>query len=175
MDNFFTTISQNCRLVADQPDRVNLLTAIAAQANVRADYRMFSINLLVLRPLVTKSVMHTNVFQLPLRVTVRVSLFEQGTYKEAVPATLRSTLGTFHSFHAERTDEVIFTSPHVDAHGLGLVLSACLPVYEANTTFRGVTCVDVNVEDVLVNLTQFPDSAKPLYTFLLDKYGELVD
>ncbi len=89
-------------------------------------------------------------------------------------ADLRETLATYYNNDIRKTSSVVFSIPDQEVLGLGLIVLACLPVFEASTVFRGVACLDVSLNDFIIqDLTHFnSNTGTPLYTFLLDKYGE---
>ena len=62
--------------------------------------------------------------------------------------------------------------PYPDQFGLGMKMSACLPVFKHNTHFKGVTCVDVLLRDLLGPMMDFP--AQHMYSFMLDSSGRYV-
>ncbi len=88
------------------------------------------------------------------------------------PAQLRDFMTQFYTKQPYSSDEVIFTVPYYDAFGFGMVLSACLPVYEHNTNFRGVSCIDMVLQDIIGSLKDFP--TEHMYAFMLDSHGRYI-
>lgn len=63
-----------------------------------------------------------------------------------------------------------WTSPYVDATGLGLVTTAAMPVYSPSGTFLGVIGLDMTLNDIKATIenTRFLESG---YSFLIDGNG----
>uniref|UniRef100_T1J293 VWFA domain-containing protein n=1 Tax=Strigamia maritima TaxID=126957 RepID=T1J293_STRMM len=66
--------------------------------------------------------------------------------------------------------EPIFTLPYLDAGGLGLILSMCLPVQKKGK-FIGVACTDIQIADLLDDVINF-HQGKMSYSFLINQYGQ---
>ncbi len=58
------------------------------------------------------------------------------------PENLRDFMTKFYAKTQHTSGRVSFTVPYYNAFGFGMVLSACLPVYDGNANFCGVTCID---------------------------------
>ncbi len=88
------------------------------------------------------------------------------------PENLRKFMTKFYAKPQYNSEKVIFTVPYYDAFGFGMVLSACLPVHEHNTIFRGVSCIDIALQDLVESLRDFP--TEHMYAFMLDSHGRYI-
>ncbi|CAH1780663.1 unnamed protein product, partial [Owenia fusiformis] len=90
--------------------------------------------------------------------------------KVSDPDTLRGKMSSYYDFFSDvEHDNAIITVPYVDASGLGLVTSICLPVFY-NANLKGVACVDITMEDLLADVIYFRTGEKS-YAFIIDKTG----
>ena len=74
----------------------------------------------------------------------------------------------------ERTRELCFTDIYQDAFGNGMIMTCAAPFYDAKGEFAGVTCMDIQIND-LYRLVVELDLGKGAYAFLLDRGGNLLD
>ncbi len=88
------------------------------------------------------------------------------------PETLRDFMTKFYAKPQYTSEKVTFTVPYYDTFGFGMVLSACLPVYDGNANFCGVTCIDMALQDIVGPLSDFP--TEHMYAFMLDAHGRYV-
>ena len=82
-------------------------------------------------------------------------------------------LAGFYNTQAGIGSEVLFSVPYHDGFGFGMVISACLPVHDTDGTFKGVSCVDILMRDLIAELTAFDAfKGEVFYPFMLDKFGK---
>ncbi|CAH1777706.1 unnamed protein product, partial [Owenia fusiformis] len=81
---------------------------------------------------------------------------------------LRHDMSSYYNFFSNvEYDHPIISTPYMDAWGLGMVTSICLPLhYKAK--FKGVVCVDMTMEDLTEDATYFTEG-EGSYTFIIDK------
>ncbi|CAH1777703.1 unnamed protein product [Owenia fusiformis] len=82
--------------------------------------------------------------------------------------TLRHDMSSYYNFFSNvEYNHPIISTPYVDAWGLGMVTSICLPLHYT-AKFKGVVCVDMTMEDLMEDATYFTDG-EGSYTFIIDQ------
>ncbi len=74
---------------------------------------------------------------------------------------------------AKTTDDVIFTTPYMDAFGRGLMLTCAAPVYDGANRFVGVVALDMMVADLSKTVLDI-DFGPGSYGFLVDQAGDII-
>ncbi|CAH1782873.1 unnamed protein product, partial [Owenia fusiformis] len=98
----------------------------------------------------------------------------EGTFTVVEDAlNLRQTMSSYYQYFSRSTyDSPIIATPYIDALGLGLVTSICLPVHHKGT-IKGVACVDMTMTDLLTDITYFNDGDQA-YAFMIDNKGRTI-
>ncbi|CAH1782871.1 unnamed protein product, partial [Owenia fusiformis] len=98
----------------------------------------------------------------------------EGTFTVVEDASnLRQTMSSYYQYFSRSTyDSPIIATPYVDALGLGLVTSICLPVHHKGI-IKGVACVDMTMSDLLTDITYFSDGDQA-YAFMIDNKGRTI-
>lgn len=85
--------------------------------------------------------------------------------------TLRIKMATYYNFlPPERLDHPVVSVPYIDAFGTGLLMSITLPCYDNKGNFIGVAGTDINIEDLLSDITFF-NQGQTTYAFMISGTG----
>ena len=99
-----------------------------------------------------------------------------GGITDVVPDSgdLRTALGSYYDFFSspDPNQGPVFTAPYFDAFGLGLVVTAAMPVFEGST-LKGVAGIDLTLTDLVSQVTFF-NAGQYSFSFVVDVKGRVL-
>ncbi|KAL9960900.1 hypothetical protein ACROYT_G034408 [Oculina patagonica] len=84
--------------------------------------------------------------------------------------TLRSKMATYYDLFAEQLSRPVVSVPYVDAFGTGLLVSVTVACYHQGK-FIGVAGTDINMEDLMPDITEYYKQGRTTYAFMTTKSG----
>ncbi|XP_068714502.1 VWFA and cache domain-containing protein 1-like [Montipora foliosa] len=85
--------------------------------------------------------------------------------------TLRIKMTTYYNYLPKVSlNQPVVSVPYIDAFGTGLLMSITLPCYDSKGKFIGVAGTDINIEDLLSDITFFNQDRKT-YAFMISSSG----
>ncbi|XP_068714501.1 VWFA and cache domain-containing protein 1-like [Montipora foliosa] len=94
-----------------------------------------------------------------------------GNYTHIDGGDVRIKIATYFNYlPTVNLEQPVVSVPYVDAFGTGLLMSITLPCYDSEGKFIGVAGTDVNIEDLLSDITFFNQDRKT-YAFMISSSG----
>ncbi|XP_078487608.1 VWFA and cache domain-containing protein 1-like [Ciona intestinalis] len=91
-------------------------------------------------------------------------------------SNLRTQMSSYYNFFAVNSqglNEPLWTTPYLDGWGLGILMTASLPVY-VNNNLVGVAAVDITIEELLGESSYFRPSELS-YSFVINNKGLVIN